>query len=238
MNKYPKLVIASENSVIIYFSDRPCATTSSKIAHVIATLKNQLDDDLLDLVPSYASLLIIFKSLVNNHLQIEQLIHSALDCWQPQKQAQTGRIVELPVYYSSESGPDLQRIAEHNDLSIDQVIASHQKTEYMAYAIGFAPGFAYLGEVEPRIATPRLATPRQRVPRGAVAIADRQTAVYPAPSPGGWNLIGLCPTTLFKVTQQPNSIIQVGDRVRFTAINREQFLSLGGSLEDLVEADL
>ena len=238
MNDYPRLVVASENAVIVYFSDRPCATTSSKIAHVVAILKNQLGDDLLDLVPSYASLLIIFKSLIGDHRQIEQVINCALDCWQPQKQAKMERVVELPVYYSGESGPDLRRIAEHNDVSVEQIIDFHQKTEYRAYALGFAPGFAYLGDVDSRIATPRLATPRQRVPRGAVAIADRQTAVYPTPSPGGWNLIGLCPTALFNADQQPNSIIQVGDRVRFIGIDREQFFSMGGSLQDLVECDL
>ena len=83
-----------------------------------------------------------------------------------------------------------------------QIIAS--------YAIGFAPGFAYLGEVDPRIAAPRLATPRQKVPRGAVAIADRQTAVYPAQSPGGWNLIGLCPERMFDPAAEPSMPVQVG----------------------------
>jgi KipI family sensor histidine kinase inhibitor len=236
ISDYPKLVIASENSVIIYFSDKPCATTSSQITHVVTRLKNHHSDQLLDLVPSYASLLIIYKSLVTDYQQIEQQIHSALDSWQPQAQAQTARHIELPVYYSDESGPDLQRIADHNGLSIEQVITAHQQTEYIAYAIGFAPGFAYLGELDSRLATPRLATPRHRVPRGAVAIADRQTAVYPAPSPGGWNLLGLCPTALFNATQQPNSVIQVGDRVRFKAIDRHQFLALGGSQQDLVES--
>jgi len=235
MSNYPRLVIASENSVIIYFSDKPCATTSSQITHMVATLKNDLGDQLIDLVPSYASLLLIYNPLVTDYQQVEQQIHSALDCWQPQAQTQTARHIELPVYYSDESGPDLQRIADRNGLSIEQVITAHQQTEYIAYAIGFAPGFAYLGELDSRIATPRLATPRHRVPRGAVAIADRQTAVYPAPSPGGWNLIGLCPTRLFDANQQPNSLIQAGDKVRFKAISRERFIQLGGSQTDLAE---
>jgi KipI family sensor histidine kinase inhibitor len=98
------------------------------------------------------------------------------------------------------------------------------------YAIGFAPGFAYLGQVDERIAAPRLATPRQKVPRGAVGIADRQTAIYPAASPGGWNLIGLCPQSMFDPNADPSMPVQVGDRVRFKGIDRQSFLELGGML--------
>ncbi|MGB0450434.1 MAG: 5-oxoprolinase subunit B family protein, partial [Porticoccaceae bacterium] len=142
----------------------------------------------------------------------------------------SGSLITLPVYYSSESGPDLQRVAVSAGLSKEEVITLHQQSEYQVYAIGFAPGFAYLGEVDPRIATARLATPRQHVPRGAVAIADRQTAVYPAASPGGWNLIGLCPTLMFDPQATPNMPVQVGDKVRFEAIDRETFIAMGGEL--------
>ena len=96
------------------------------------------------------------------------------------------------------------------------------------YAIGFAPGFAYLGEVDERIATPRLATPRQNVPAGAVGIADRQTAVYPAQSPGGWNLIGRCPLQMFAPHSAEPMPVRVGDRVRFEAIDRATYLKRGG----------
>jgi len=235
MSDYPKIVIASENSSMLYLSQRPCTRTSNMIAHTVRHLKHSLSDQLIDLVPSYASLLVIFNPLVTDHRHIQVAIGNALDNWQPQAQAQTARRIELPVYYSAESGPDLQRIAAHNHLSIEQIIALHQQTEYRAYAMGFAPGFAYLGELDPRIATPRLATPRKRIPRGAVAIADRQTAVYPAQSPGGWNLIGLCPTALFDTNRQPCTLIQVGDNIRFKAISREQFIQLGGSQSDLGE---
>ena len=235
MSQYPKLVTASENSVIIYFSEQPNATTSNKIAYVVETLKNQLSNQLIDLVPCYASLLVIYNSTTSNYQRIEAQIHSAIDSWQPNPDKQTARQIELPIYYSRESGPDLERVADHNGLSIEQVIATHQQTQYTAYALGFAPGFAYLGELDSTIATPRLATPRYRVPAGAVAIADRQTAIYPAPSPGGWNLIGLCPTPLFNIDRQPSSVIQVGDSLSFKAISREQFLELGGCESDLGE---
>ena len=136
----------------------------------------------------------------------------------------------LPVYYAPESGEDLESLAASTGLSTDEVIAIHSEEEYRVYAIGFAPGFAYLGQVDERIAAPRLATPRQRVPRGAVAIADRQTAVYPAVSPGGWNLIGRCPVRMFDPEANPSMPVAVGDRVRFEPVNRQRFLDLGGEL--------
>ena len=137
----------------------------------------------------------------------------------------------LPVYYAPEAGIDLESLAERAGLPISEVIDLHAGAEYRVYAIGFAPGFAYLGEVDERIAAPRLATPRASVPRGSVAIADRQTAVYPSVSPGGWNLIGRCPVPMFDPDAQPCMPVAVGDTVRFEPISRERFLTLGGDLE-------
>ena len=226
--EYPKIVIASENSSIVYFSERPCDRTSDQITFTANALKNRLGQDLIDLIPSYHSLLVIYNPQRLGYQKIEQEIRDTIGRWKANNQPQQSRIVELPVYYSPESGPDLQRIADHSGLSIDQVIELHQQTEYTVYAMGFAPGFAYLGEVDELIAMPRLATPRHNVPQGAVAIADRQTAIYPSQSPGGWNLIGLCPISLFNADKQPHSPMQVGDRLRFKSISRDEFMQLGG----------
>ena len=146
-----------------------------------------------------------------------------------------GKLVHLPVYYSEESGPDLAMLAKRANLSIEDTIALHQSMAYQVYAIGFAPGFAYLGEVDSRLAAPRIATPRLKVPKGAVAIADRQTAVYPSQSPGGWNLIGLCPTPMFNPAEEPPMPVNVGDEIKFEAISREEFLQQGGDEQLLLE---
>jgi KipI family sensor histidine kinase inhibitor len=221
--------IAGENSLIVYFGDKPSAEVAAQIAQTVEHLRQSMADRLIDLVPSYGSLLVIYQPLLTDHFQVRSLIRKALQqLGTDQQQSQTGALVSLPVYYSRESGPDLQSLADRATLSIDEVIAIHQQTQYRVYAIGFAPGFAYLGEVDERIAAPRLATPRQKVPWGAVAIADRQTAVYPAQSPGGWNLIGLCPQPMFDPTAEPSMPVQVGDRVTFRAIDREEFIALGG----------
>jgi len=233
---YPKVVIASENSTIVYFSERPCSQTSDQIAYTANALKIRLGEDLIDLIPSYHSLLVIYDPLKIGFQKIEQEIRNTIGQWTSNNQSQQSRTVELPVYYSPESGPDLQRIADHSGLSIDQVIELHQQIEYTVYAMGFAPGFAYLGEVDERIAMPRLATPRHNVPQGAVAIADRQTAIYPSQSPGGWNLVGLCPIRLFNAEKQPHTPMQVGDKIRFISIDRDEFIQLGGSDKKLAGA--
>jgi len=227
--EFPKVVVASENSTIVYFSGRPCRQTSDQIDYTANALRVKLGEDLIDLIPSYHSLLVIYDPLKIGFQKIEQEIRGTIGRWKASNQPQQSRIVELPVYYSPESGPDLQRIADHSGLSIDQVIELHQQTEYTVYAMGFAPGFAYLGEVDERIAMPRLATPRHNVPQGAVAIADRQTAIYPSQSPGGWNLVGLCPLSLFNADKRPHSPMQVGDKLRFKSIDRDEFIQLGGS---------
>lgn len=223
--------IAGENSLIVYFGDKPSPQIAGQIAQTAERLRQAMGDQLIDLVPSYGSLLVIYQPLSTDHFQVRSLIREALQQSDiDKKQGQSGALVSLPVYYSPESGPDLQSLADRAKLSIEEVITIHQETEYRVYAIGFAPGFAYLGEVDERIAAPRLATPRQKVPRGAVAIADRQTAVYPAQSPGGWNLIGLCPQLMFDPNATPSMPVQVGDRVTFRAIDREEFITLGGEL--------
>ena len=225
-----KISIAGENSLIVYFGEAPSESIASEVAATAAQLRAALGALLIDLVPSYASLLVIYDPFNTDHHAVRAAIRRALASPVDTDSSQAGALVTLPVYYSTESGPDLQLLADNAGLSIEEVISIHQQSEYRVYAIGFAPGFAYLGELDPRIAAPRLATPRQKVPRGAVAIADRQTAVYPAESPGGWNLIGLCPELMFDPSVKPSMPVQVGDRVRFKAIDRESFLDMGGLL--------
>lgn len=128
--------------------------------------------------------------------------------------ATTGRSIEIPTEYD---GPDLDETASRSRLSRDELITLHSGREYRAYFLGFLPGFAYCGMLDPRIVAPRLGRPRERVPAGAVAIADSQTAVYPLDSPGGWRLIGHTDERIFDAAKDPPTLIRPGDRVRFVA---------------------
>lgn len=231
-----KIHVAGENSLIIYFpgkegGDEASATVAAEVQATTNALRDCLADVLIDLIPSYASLLVIFDVYKCDHLFIRNAIRNAVET-KAQEQGDGETVVTLPVYYSAESGPDLKLISERSGLSVEEVISLHQAEEYRVYAIGFAPGFAYLGQVDERIASPRIATPRKYVPKGAVGIADRQTAVYPAASPGGWNLIGLCPVPMFTPEGESLMPVAVGDRVRFQAINREEFLAMGGEIDE------
>ncbi len=138
--------------------------------------------------------------------------------------------ITLPVYYHPEVGPDLESLSQSTGLSTTEVIQLHCSRCYFAYATGFAPGFCYLGNLDARLQYPRLSTPRPKVAAGSVAIAEQQTAVYPRSSPGGWHILGRCPTPLFDLTQEPPGTLQIGHWVQFTPISRQEFLKLGGLL--------
>jgi len=224
-----RIAVAGENSLIVYFGEKTDPLISAQVQQTAQLVEQVLGDKLIDLVPSYASLLIIYDPFQSDHLEVRTLLNAIL-AQLDSAAASQGELITLPVWYDTEAGPDLEALAARANLSIEEVIRLHSEAEYRVYAIGFAPGFAYLGEVDERIAAPRLSTPRQRVPRGAVAIADRQTAIYPAPSPGGWNLIGRCPQRMFDPQQTPCMPVQVGDRVRFEPIDRATYLELGGEL--------
>lgn len=220
---------AGEDALIVYW---PAVSTQTLLAQrrVAAALRRQLGLSLIDLVPSYNSLLVLFDPFSSDAFAVRMAIRQSLSDGKNEAPYAKPASLTLPAYYSHESGPDLDRVAKHAGLSVEEVIERHCSVDYRVYAVGFAPGFAYLGDIDPQLAIPRLETPRARVPRGAVAIADRQTAVYPAASPGGWNLIGLCPTSLFTPGEEPCMPFAVGDCVRFRAISRDEYLQSGGAL--------
>jgi len=226
-----QLELAGENGLILYLPAQICANNLNQLQQLQQQLRLLLKDQLQDLLPSYASLLILLKPNHSGLLAIKALLEQQLTLCKGATEQQ-GKPVVLPVYYHN--AWDLDAVAERAGLTAEQVIDLHQSGEYKVYAIGFAPGFAYLGELDSRIAIPRLSSPRAKVPKGAVAIADRQTAVYPAESPGGWNILGVCPTLLFTPEQAATAgelmPFAVGDTVRFQSVSRAEFLALGGHL--------
>ncbi|SEB72954.1 5-oxoprolinase subunit PxpB [Paenibacillus sp. GP183] len=133
------------------------------------------------------------------------------------------KVVEIPVCYGGEFGPDLQDVATHTGLSSEQVIKIHSSQDYLVYMIGFAPGFPYLGGMSERLAVPRRSTPRQSIHPGSVGIGGKQTGVYPISTPGGWQLIGETPLKLFRPDQPEPSLLKAGDIVRFLPIQPDQF---------------
>ncbi|WP_348732040.1 5-oxoprolinase subunit PxpB [Rheinheimera texasensis] len=230
-----RLCVHSEQALLLDLSplapDGPGPELMQLLQHLRLQLPLLLGDALLELVPSYTSVLLIFDVLKTDHQHIgQQLFDASAWLFRPADMAAAGKFIELPCYYSIETGPDLLEVAALHQISPAELIRLHSAQAYQVYAIGFAPGFAYLGFINERLQTPRLATPRPQVAAGSVAIADRQTAVYPAASPGGWRLLGNCPTLLFDLNASPMMPFAVGDTVRFVAVERAEFLRLGGQL--------
>jgi KipI family sensor histidine kinase inhibitor len=168
-------------------------------------------------VPAYTSVLLRFDPLRHAPAEAERSANELL----ARGEFTTGvgdepaRVVEIPTTYD---GPDLVDTAERSHLTVAQLIALHAQREYTAYFLGFMPGFAYCGRLDPRIVAPRLERPRERVPAGSVAIADGQTAVYPLSSPGGWRLIGRTETRMFDPGAVEPFRIRAGDHVRFVPL--------------------
>jgi inhibitor of KinA len=189
-----------------------------------------------EVVPAYATVTVFYDPLLavqagapENNLfdwmtvQVTERLKNP-----PKMEKSKGRTVEVPVCYEGDFGPDLGLVAKQAKLTPAEVIKIHGKPEYLVYLVGFAPGFPYLGGLPKQLETPRHAKPRMVVPPGSVGIGGKQTGIYPAATPGGWNLIGRTPLRLFRPAEDPPVLLRAGDRVKFRAISREEFAQLEG----------
>lgn len=167
-----------------------------------------------DLIPSYNELLICYDPLCLAAEDLLEKVH-AFEGVLHTVTLPEGSLVEIPVSYGGEAGPDLVEVATINGISIEEVIQIHSGVDYFVYALGFTPGFCYLGGMDPRIAAPRKDNPRVRVAAGSVGIAGQQTGIYPIESPGGWQIIGTTGLRLFDPEREPVFLISPGDRLRF-----------------------
>ncbi|WP_164915616.1 5-oxoprolinase subunit PxpB [Chromohalobacter israelensis] len=197
-------------------------------------LREAFGTALIDLVPSYTTLLVHYDVAHLTLPAARARVREALDGLSP-KAEREGRRHVIPVWYDVSVGPELERIAARLGVSHDQVVARHCARDYSVFALGFAPGYAFMGRLDEELATPRLKTPRQKVAAGSVAIAERQTAVYPTLSPGGWNIVGRTPVALFGHDREGYSLFRPGDKVRFESISREAFIEQGGDPTPLAE---
>ena len=191
---------------------------------------------LVDLVPSYTTLLVIFDPLQTSAWKVRERLVDILARLVPDDAGGEGELHELATWYDPSVGPDLARVSESSDMTIDAVIDTHSYQEYRVFALGFSPGFAFMGPLDDSLICPRLNTPRAKVPAGSVAIAGRQTAAYPAVTPGGWNLIGRTAARLFDRNRDGFSLLKVGDRVRFVTVDRHTFENEGGDPTPMAQA--
>jgi KipI family sensor histidine kinase inhibitor len=186
-------------------------------------LASQLRDsgDWLEVIPGIDSVVLQFDAATYDGDDVRQTIESALAAGiEPLQISQS--LVEIPVIYGGEYGPDLNALCEKIGLSADDVIALHTGREYTVDMIGFTPGFAFIGNLDERLRVPRRKEPRQRVEAGSVGIADERTGLYAMASPGGWTIIGRTPSRLFDPNAEQPFVLGAGTRVRFTAISADE----------------
>jgi 5-oxoprolinase (ATP-hydrolysing) subunit B len=167
-----------------------------------------------EVVPGMNNLTLVFDPLAADAAALAGKLKAAWDAAGSASVA--GRDVEIPVQYGGEYGPDLEAVAKHTGLSASEVVRRHAEGQYVVFFLGFQPGFAYMGGLEQSLHAPRRPSPRLEVPAGSVGIGGAQTGIYPAASPGGWQLIGRTALSLFDPAATPPTLLQPGDRVRFT----------------------
>jgi inhibitor of KinA len=216
---------ASDQSLLIYFGEQITLDAHERVRKLLLLLEREPIAGIRNLHPAYCSVLVKFDPLKWRHEQLEEILKQYFGRLENVPLPEP-RQVEIPVCYGGEHGPDLIDVSEIHGMTPAQVIELHSSTTYVVYFLGFVPGFAYLGELPEALVTPRLPTPRRNVPPGSVGIAGRQTGVYPVATPGGWRLLGRTPLSIFRPEQDGFSLLSIGDRVRFTPINQQQFLAL------------
>lgn len=198
------------------------------ILAVVKRLREELSIAVIDLVPSYTTVMIQFDLLAVSPNDAVRRIRSALADLKPMS-IEAGKQHVIPVWYDFSVGPELELIQVRSGLSVEHVIELHSSKRYLVFALGFAPGFGFMGLLPEQLRSSRLATPRKRLPAGSVGIAELQTSIYPSPSPGGWNILGRTPVKLFGAEIPGFSLFQPGDEVRFEPIDKEDFLNRGGN---------
>lgn len=211
----------ADDALLLHLGDRIEPSTNARVHAVCEQIRAQRPAWLRDLVPAYASIGVFFDPLLIEVGMVEEWLHACVIA-QPaasQSTSVAARIVEIPVIYGGEAGPDLESAAAELGLTAAQLAQRHAAGEYTVAMIGFAPGFPYLLGLDPALHLPRLATPRTSVPAGSVGIGGAQTGIYPRESPGGWRLIGRTPLVLFDPSRDPPALLAPGDRVRFVAVD-------------------
>lgn len=214
--------ICGDRALLAIYGSGIDRAVNEKVRRMAALLTGHPHPGIEAVVGSYCTLLLHYNPLHVGFLELTALLLDLEKTLGQAAIAQTRR-VDIPVCYGGEFGPDIDFVMEHNKISADEVIALHSAADYYIYAIGFAPGFCYLGGLDRRLHTPRLTTPRQNVTAGSVGIAGTQTGVYPLASPGGWRLIGRTPLRLFAPERQLPLLYQTGDTIRFRSISEDEF---------------
>ena len=216
-----RYLIAGDSTLIVEFGEEISPHINEKVRSLMHYLEKKDLDGIVEMVPTYRSLAIHYDPMT---LEIKDL-KTEIDKGEHEFvcNSSAGRVVEVPVLYGGEYGPDIANVARHNGITEEEVIERHSSKEYLVHMLGFTPGFPYLGGMDEKIATPRLKVPRAMVQGGSVGIAGSQTGIYPVDSPGGWQIIGRTPMKLFDVNREEKFLFAPGDILKFTPVDSDEY---------------
>ena len=219
----PTISHVGDRAISIDFGQVIDPKINRHIRQTIERIKELQLEGIIELVPTYCALLVEYDAMLYSYSDICNIIEPTLEEGMTDTTNELVTVVEVPTVYGGEFGPDLSFVATHNHLSEDEVVSIHSGTDYLVYMLGFIPGFTYLGGMDSRIATPRLSSPRTLIPAGSVGIAGEQTGTYPSDSPGGWQIIGRTPVTMYDMSKAQVVLLNAGDYVRYVPIDESEF---------------
>ena len=223
MENSVRFLFSGDSALVIEFGNEISVDINKKIRKMMDDIKKENIDGIVELVPTYCSLLINYDVLKFDYNTLVEKLKTFLNNNLETAEGEEVTLIEIPTLYNDEVGPDLSYVAEHNKLSKEEVIKIHTGTDYLVYMLGFMPGFTYLGGMSEKIATPRLESPRLQIYPGSVGIAGKQTGMYPSMSPGGWRIIGRTPLKLYNPDSDTPVYISSGDYVRYVSISEEEY---------------
>lgn len=230
MYRKAKFLPAGDQSLVMEFGNTISPEINGRIRNMVKAIDNSSVEGITELIPTYRSLQIFYNPLKIDYASLLSILENLENSLGDEADS-SYRIFEIPTIYGGEYGPDIDFVAEDNNLSVKKVIEIHSSRDYLIYMLGFTPGFSYLGGMDERIATPRLENPRTRIPAGSTGIAGSQTGIYPIDSPGGWQLIGRTPIKLYNPEDDPPVLLKAGDYVRFKPVDEEEYRRI----KDLVD---
>lgn len=215
--------IVNETHFMIYEENEISLKTKTEVISIVNTIQKMNHPAIKNINESYRSIMIEYDNLNYEYEDLIREIQLNTRTTLSNDVEHNSKVVRIPVLYGNEYGPDLSEVAEHANLTAEEVIRIHSNETYLIYAIGFLPGFPFLGGLDERIHTPRKETPRSKIVAGSVGIANNQTGLYPKDSPGGWQIIGRTPIDVFNLKRDPMVLYEAGDYIQFESIDIEKY---------------
>ncbi|MDD3218849.1 MAG: 5-oxoprolinase subunit PxpB [Lachnospiraceae bacterium] len=225
-----RILTAGDSAILLEFGNEISPDINRRITNLVQLMKEQHVEGVVDVIPAFCSLLVSYDPRIITYEEIKTRMEQLLRVDTASEENEK-RVIEIPVCYGGEYGPDMDTVAKHANMTPKEVIALHSSKDYLIYMLGFLPGFSYLGGLDERLHTPRLANPRIKISAGSVGIGGSQTGIYPLDSPGGWQLIGMTPVKTYDPDREVPILFEAGDYIRFVPVDEAEY----DRIKELVE---